>query len=90
MNISICGVQYAIIMREPNARDDSNYGKFDGKMGKIFIDSTMPEAVKDATLVHEWMHGVYEANGVQHEEQHVSVMATELYRQGFRVKVEND
>jgi hypothetical protein len=35
------------------------------------------------------MHGVYEANGIQHEEIHVSVMAAELYRQGFRVKVEN-
>lgn len=88
MKTIICGIPYDIILRDPNGRDDGNFGKGDGKHATIFMDNTMPEAVRDATLVHEWMHQVYECNGVAHEEQHVSVMATELYRQGFRVKVE--
>ncbi len=87
MKISVCGVPHEIVMREPNGRDDANYGKYDGKTGKIFIDSTMPAEVRESTILHEWMHGVYEQNGVQHEEQHVAVMAAELYRQGFRVKI---
>lgn len=86
MKISVCGIPHEIVMREPNARDDGSYGKYDGKMGKIFIDATMPESVKESTILHEWLHGVYEQNGIQHDEHHVSVMAVELYRQGFRIK----
>jgi hypothetical protein len=48
----------------------------------------MPEPVREATLVHEWMHSVYDINGIEHSEVQIGVMATELYRQGFRVKVE--
>ena len=83
----ICGIPYDIIEREPNLRSDENLGRGDCKHATITMDGSMPQAVKDATLVHEWMHQVYECNGVAHEEQHVSVMATELYRQGFRIKV---
>lgn len=89
MQIDVCGVSYEVIERIPGGRDDADYGQFDGKMGKIYLDSTMPQTIKDATLVNEWMHGVYEANGIEHQEVHVAVMAAELYRQGFRVKVED-
>jgi hypothetical protein len=88
MKTVICGIPFEIVMRQPNARDDNNYGKGDGKHAVIFIDDTMPKSIKDATLVHEWMHQVYECNGITHEELQVAVMATELYRQGFRVKIE--
>jgi hypothetical protein len=84
--ITICGLPYTVYEREPNGANDPNYGKHDGKQLSIFIEASMPVAAKEATLIHEWMHAVYEVNGVAHEEQHVSVMAAELYRCGFRVK----
>lgn len=88
MKTSVCGIPFEIVLRERIHRDDGNYGRMDGKEGRIYIDAEMPKAVREATLVHEWMHAVYECNGVQHDEAHVAVMATELYRNGFRVKVE--
>lgn len=84
--LTICGLPWTVQERETNTRDDQNMGKSDSKMLLITIDKTMPLAAKEATLVHEWMHAVYEINGVAHDEQHVSVMAAELYRCGFRVK----
>ena len=90
MRTLICGIPFEIIMREPNMRSDANMGRCDSKMAKITIDRTMPEPVRDATLVHEWMHSVYDLNGIEHSEVQIGIMATELYRNGFRVKVEED
>ena len=84
--LTICGLPFTVQERDTNTRDDPNMGKCDSKNLLITIDKTMPIAMKEATLVHEWMHAVYEVNGVQHDESHVAVMAAELYRCGFRVK----
>jgi len=44
---------------------------------------------RDATLVHEWIHAVLFCNNITHSEEIVSILAQELYREGFRVKVED-
>lgn len=88
MTTTICGIKFDIIKRENVSRDDGNYGKTDSKQAKIYVDGTMPQHVIDATLVHEWMHAVYDLNGIDHNEVQIGVMATELYREGFRVKVD--
>jgi hypothetical protein len=84
----ICGIPFEIIQREPNTRADTNFGRMDVKMAQITIDKTMPPEMREATIVHEWMHAVYEINGIDHTEIQIGVLATELYRQGFRIKVE--
>lgn len=90
MKTTICGLSHEIVMRDPLGRDDTNYGRYDGKMARIHLDKTMPQHVIDTTLVHEWIHGVYEQYGIEHQEIHVSVIAAELYRAGFRVRVEDE
>ena len=90
MEIDVCGVPHKVIFRDRIGREDQNYGRYDGKDGRIFIDKEMTPEIRAVTLVHEWMHGVYEANGVEHLECHVAVMAAELYRQGFRIKMIKD
>lgn len=85
---NICGTPFQIIDRPRNSRDDNNMGKSDVIESKIFITAEMPKATKDATLVHEWIHSVLTLNGIEHDEVLVSVLANELYREGFRVKTE--
>ena len=88
MKTMICGIPFDIIMREKTSPVDQNYGLMSGKEARIYLDAKVPKPMREATLVHEWMHAVFECNGIQHEEVQVAVMATELYRNGFRVKVE--
>lgn len=88
MTTTICGIEFDIILRDNVSRDDDNYGKTDPKQAKIYIDGSMPEQMRDATLVHEWIHAVHALNGISDSEAQVCVLATELYRQGFRVKVD--
>ena len=85
MTANICGLDYEIVHRDRNSRDDMNMGKCDAKELKIYIDREIPEQQKQAVLVHEWIHAVYDANGIDHSEVQTSVLATELYRSGFRV-----
>ena len=82
----ICGIPFEIIERPRNARDDDNMGKCDIIESKIFINADMPNETKDATLVHEWIRGVLSHSGIEHDEVTVSVLANELYREGYRVK----
>jgi len=87
MKTIICGIPVSIVQRATNTKDDNNYGRFSGKEALITLDKTMPKAIQEATLVHEWVHGVLEYNGIDHGEILVAVLATELYRSGYRVKL---
>jgi len=87
MRTIICGIPFKVIMFDRVAADGL-YGRMDGKSATIYLDDDMPREMRDATMIHEWIHAVWECNGIQHTEEQVSTMATELYRSGFRVKVE--
>lgn len=89
MKTIICGIPFEIILRQGTTPVDTNYGHMNGKEARIYLDAKIPKPMRDATLVHEWMHAVFECNAINHEEVQVAVMATELYRNGFRVKVES-
>jgi hypothetical protein len=86
MIIDICGINFEVILRDPVSRDDTNFGKCDCKTAKIYIDNSMPREVIDATLIHEWIHGVLVSNAIDHTEILVSVLSTELYRNGWRIR----
>ena len=83
--IIICGLPFKIIYRDRNSRSDLSMGRCDSKDLTIHIDKDMPDAQKQATLVHEWLHAVLDINGIEASEILVSVLGTELYRSGFRV-----
>ena len=87
--IDVCGVPFNLREVESNGRGDGSMGRCDIKMAEITINKDMPEDVKDQTLVHEWLHGVLETNGLPEQsgnETLVCVLSAELYRNGFRVK----
>lgn len=85
--LTICGIPFEVAEQD-KFDDDCTMGLCDISQSKLFISSGMPQATKDATLVHEWIHAVLQHSGIDHEEVLVSVLANELYREGFRVKVQ--
>ena len=87
--IDVCGVPFELKEVESNGRNDGSMGRCDAKMAEITLNKEMPEGMKEQTLVHEWLHGVLETNGLPEQsgkETLVCVLSAELYRNGFRVK----
>lgn len=84
--IVICGLPFELIHRDRNSRSDVSMGRCDTKDLKIFLDKEMPTEQQEATLVHEFVHAVFDLNAIEAQEIQVAVLATELYRCGFRVQ----
>ena len=83
----ICGIPFNVIERD-SFEDDCIMGECDIIQSSLFVYKKMPKETKDATLVHEWIHAVLQHSGIKHKEILVSVLANELYREGFRVRVQ--
>jgi hypothetical protein len=84
--VRICGHKFEVVRRDPVGRSDNNMGRFDMKQGRIYLDREMSTDIADSTLVHEWLHGVFDLNGQEVSEQAVGLAAIELFRCGFRVE----
>lgn len=85
---TICGIPFDVIELDEFVGTDDLMGLCDIVKSRLTIYANMPQATKDATLVHEWIHAVLQHSGIEHEEVLASVLANELYREGFRVKVQ--
>jgi hypothetical protein len=84
----ICGIPFEITEVENCFGSEHRFGECDTMAATIKLNRHCSPEQKDATLVHEWVHGVGGCNGTSQDEDLISVIAIELYRQGFRVKVE--
>jgi hypothetical protein len=88
MKTIICGIPFEVIEVESSLTEDQErFGECDVMAATIKINAHCSKAQKEATLVHEWIHAVAGCNGTSQSEDIVGVLATELYRQGFRVEV---
>lgn len=81
--VDVCGVTYEIKEIPPCSRNDGFMGRCDSLSAEITINACMTTEQKKATEIHEWLHAVLDASGLPNEETTVSVLANELYRQGF-------
>lgn len=90
MKTIICGLPFEIKEIEPSSRSDMNLGMSDSKSMLITIKKDMPNEMKELTLIHEYIHMVLDNYAMEetNNEQLVQTLASELYRTGFRVKVE--
>ena len=90
MKTIICGLPFEIQEIEPSSRSDMNLGMSDSKQMLITIKKDMPKEMKELTLIHEYIHMVLDNYAMEetNNEQLVQTLASELYRTGFRVKVE--
>ena len=87
--VDVCGVPFEVKEVESNSREDGAMGRCDAKLGVITLNKEMPEPIKETTLIHEWLHGVLESNGLPDmsgNETLICVLAAELFRNGFSIK----
>lgn len=87
MRIDVGGQEWTIESFDPASRNETAMGRCDSKLGTISLSSDMPPEIRRATLIHEWLHGVLDVYGVEQTEGLVSVIASELHRQGFEPPV---
>jgi hypothetical protein len=91
--INVCGIPFKYIEQVSTDRVDSFMGRSDSKMAYITINADMSKSQKEATIIREWIHATLDLQGMgelSNNEQLVSVLANELYRQGFRIKCVDD
>jgi hypothetical protein len=86
MIVMACGIPFTVVEMEDG--DFDVFGRTEAKPALIRVNKTCSPEQREATTVHEWCHAVLMCNGVVHDEAVVAVLATELYREGFRVKVQ--
>lgn len=78
--INICGVDFEVKPIEPNTRQDNRMGRCDTKYSLITIDKSMPEPVRELTLLHETIHAISDMSSLDLNENQVSVLANEINR----------
>lgn len=87
--VNVCGVPFRYIEQVSTDRADNFMGRADSKMAYITINADMPKEMKESTLIHEWLHATLDLQGMgdySNDEKLVSILANELYRQGFKLK----
>lgn len=86
--IDVAGVEFELVYDNINKPDD-NMGMSSLKEGKIYINSCLPEQLKEQTLIHEWVHMILDNYGFDEStnEKLVCTLANELYRSGFKIKI---
>ncbi len=88
MKIDVCGIPFSVSRGKPAFKSGPQFfGECLCKPATIVIHEECSPEQFDATLIHEWAHGVLGNNGCDDNEQMVAVLTMELYRVGFRVKV---
>lgn len=85
MTTTICGIVFNIKLAEPILANGNRMGECDLLKAEITINKGSSAMQFEATLIHEWMHAVAGCNGTSQDEGLVSVVAQELFREGFRV-----
>lgn len=89
MTTDICGINYSVEFLEPNSREDTFMGRSDSQRAIITINKEMPEDLQQQCLIHEWLHVVL-CNYAMEEtnnERLVQTLASELFINGFRIRL---
>ena len=80
--IDILGIKYQINEVECVSKNELRKGQINFLTNEILIDKTMTEQNKHITLIHEIIHGITEALGMNdlcEDENRVQALATALY-----------
>ena len=81
-SIDILGIDYKVKEVECVSKEELRKGQINFLTNEIFIDKTMTAQNKRITLIHEIIHGITEALGMQdlcEDENRVQALATALY-----------
>ncbi len=91
MKVTICGVPHEVIECKDDFDADCHFGQIDYRDCRIKINAEMPSEMKEATLVHEMMHGILNHIGYEdlaNDEKFVRVLGNAI-NESFTVKVCN-
>ena len=79
--ISILGISYQIHEVESVSKTESLMGQIDFIKQCIFIDKSLSKERKEEVLLHEIIHGIAEATGLDEkwDEQEIKVFSRTLY-----------
>lgn len=88
MKIDVCGIPFSVerVSGSFSCKPDP-FGESDAIRAMIKISSLCSPEQFDATLIHEWAHGVCQCYGCDSNEPMILALSQELYRLGFRVKI---
>lgn len=75
----ICGIDVEIEETPPSLWAMDGMGRCDGLEAKILLRDTMKPDLKQSVLLHEVLHFISDANGLDLNEQTVSVLASSLF-----------
>lgn len=78
----ICGMDIELVESSPSAWAKNAMGRSDSVYGTIHLREDMPLSVKQATLIHEVLHMICDANGlsvVADNECAISVISNSIY-----------
>lgn len=81
-SIDILGIDYKVKEVECVSKEELRKGQINFLTNEILIDKTMTAQNKRITLIHEIIHGITEALGMQdlcEDENRVQALATALY-----------
>ena len=59
MEVNICGIKHKVIECQDNFDNDTHMGQIDYGKCQIKINSEIPKQLKEATLCHEILHGIF-------------------------------
>lgn len=89
--VNVCGVMFDLIrVYEDSFNRHCHLGEADFRKSRIRINNSMDKEQQEATLIHEWLHAILDANSYHDEsgdEKLISCLQTNLYLAGFRVPV---
>lgn len=80
--INILGIQYQVYEADCVNRTIPRRGEIDYEKATICIDRNMPTALKEQVLLHEILHAIFDALGMDDvggDERAVQSLATALY-----------
>lgn len=91
MTANICGINYSVEYLEPNSREDTFMGRTDPQRATITLNKYMPQEMQEQCLIHEWLHAVLCNYALEETNNEILVqtLASELYRNGFKVKLKD-
>ena len=84
--LNVCGVNVDVSLQDFGV--EGFYGRSDAVKGKVWIGPDQPEEQKEITLIHELVHLIWGAFGMdkpsETTEHMINAIAVEFYRLGFR------
>ena len=87
--VNICGIPHKVIMRKDNfGTNEYHFGEIDYKKCEITLADDLPPKLREETLFHEMLHGIFFHIGREDLSQNESLIdaLANAFMQSFEIK----